>query len=212
MGCFVEWMFKVFGVAAFLTAGMCVLYYLRDHFGELRAAAQVSNSYGDYITYIQYLFGVCLFGLGLCVLWVYFLIRKKVKKIATNLSEAESLQKAKELLAANEARKDWLMVTCPTIVQKLNSTGFSSLDQKEKRGLFKLSDQVGSNLENLHENEAKVLEVAFSNQGVYNMLQMRSNQLQPNNQAALKNLKTIKTASMFSGVNAAREMGESFSE
>ena len=71
---------------------------------------------------------------------------------------------------------------------------------------------MGNNLENLHENEVKVLEVAFSNQGVYNMLQMRSNQLQPNNQAALSQLKGIKYASMVSGVNAAREMGESFSE
>lgn len=103
-------------------------------------------------------------------------------------------------------------ITCPAIIQKLQSTGFSSLNQVEKSHLCKLSDQMGNNLENLHENEVKVLEVAFSNQGVYNMLQMRSNQLQPNNQAALKHLKTIKYATMASGLNAARELGEDMGE
>jgi uncharacterized membrane protein len=141
---------------------------------------------------------------------------KKAKKLGEKSANEQKLREkhANEQQAIKEAqlRNQQLMQTCPAMVQKLQSTGFSSLNQAEKSYLFKLSDQMGRNLENLHENEVKVLEAAFSNQGVYNMLQMRSSQLQPNNQAALNQLKGIKYASMISGVNAAREMGESFSE
>ena len=127
-------------------------------------------------------------------------------------NQKEKKKRKKERKKEAQEQEHLINITCPAIVQKLESTGFSSLNQAEKSHLFKLSDQMGSNLENLHENEVKVLEVAFSNQGVYNMLQMRSNQLQPNNQAALKHLKTIKYATMLSGLNAAREIGEDIGE
>jgi len=154
----------------------------------------------------------------LCVSYWYFgRLHDEKEKRRSKLKEEKLRKQAKEqarIRAIEDAqlRNHQLTQTCPAIVQKLQSTGFSSLDQSEKKYLFKLSDQMGNNLENLHENEVKDLEVAFSNQGVYNMLQMRSNQLQPNNQAALSQLKGIKYASMVSGVKAAREMGEEMGE
>ena len=151
-----------------------------------------------------------LISLGVLVPLVFF-----SWKFSTRAEERrERAEERREHQAHMDAKKKhkFLMQTCIEMINKLQNDGFSSLNQFEKKYLFKLSDQMGSNLENLHENEVKVLEVAFSIQGVYNMLQMRSNQLQPNNQAALSQLKGIKYASMVSGVNAAREMGESFSE
>lgn len=121
-------------------------------------------------------------------------------------------QREEERRAKEEEQKleNLRKITCPAMVQKLQSAGFSSLNQVEKSYLFKLSDQMGNNLENLHENEIKVLELAFSNQGVFNMLQMRNSQLQAN--TSLKHLKNIRTSSFYSGVNAAGEIGEHIGE
>ena len=138
-------------------------------------------------------------------IWYFGRLHDEREKRRTKQKEAKRKEEALK-------QENWRNEICPVMVQKLQSTGFSSLNQAEKKYLFKLSDQMGENLENLHENEVKVLEVAFSNQGVYNMLQMRSNQLQPNNKAALKHLKTIKYATMLSGLNAAREIGEDIGE
>lgn len=154
--------------------------------------------------------------LGITVLASIWFIIKRDRKQA----KEQALKDAKlreQALKDAKLRNQKLMQNCSAMVQKLQSTGFSSLNQVEKSYLFKLSDQMGSNLENLHESEVKVLEVAFSNQGVYNMLQMRSNQLQstPNkqaNKAVLGHLRGIKVASMVSGINAAREIGEDIAE
>ena len=128
-----------------------------------------------------------------------------------NLSRDEV--RTNEEALSKERRRKIISVICPNITKKLSSEGFSSLNSVEKEILFQLSDQVATNAHNLHENEIKALEVACSNQATYNLLEMRSNQLSRINQSAvLANLKGIKTTSMVSGIHAAREIGESFSE
>lgn len=128
-----------------------------------------------------------------------------------NLSREDVRAKQENL--SKERRKKIITVICPNITKKLTSEGFSSLNSVEKEILFQLSDQVATNAHNLHENEIKALEIACSNQATYNLLEMRSNQLSRMNQSAvLANLKGIKGASMVSGIHAAREIGESFSE
>jgi hypothetical protein len=161
--------------------------------------------------------------LGITVLASIWFIIKRDRKNEKRRKEQAKEQALKDAKLREQALKDAklrnqkLMQNCSAMVQKLQSTGFSSLNQVEKKYLFKLSDQMGSNLENLHESEVKVLEVAFSNQSVNNMLQMRSNQLQstPNkqaNKAVLGHLRGIQVASMVSGINAAREIGEDIAE
>ena len=128
-----------------------------------------------------------------------------------NLSRDEV--RTNEEALSKERRRKIISVICPNITKKLSSEGFSCLNSVEKEILFQLSDQVATNAHNLHENEIKALEVACSNQATYNLLEMRSNQLSRMNQSAvLANLKGIKTTSMVSGIHAAREIGESFSE
>jgi hypothetical protein len=154
---------------------------------------------------------MALFVLWLLYKFCYKSFIKGINPENANLSREEI--RAKQETLSKERRKKIITVICPNITKKLTSDGFSSLNSVEKEILFQLSDQVATNAHNLHENEIKALEVACSNQATYNLLEMRSNQLSRMNQSAvLANLKGVKAASMVSGIHAAREIGESFSE
>lgn len=154
--------------------------------------------------------------LALGVLWLLYKFCYKSFRAGINPEEArlsrEEIREKEEILS-KQRRKKIITVICPNIVKKLTNIGYSSLNPVERETLFQLSDQMATNSHNLHENEIKALEVACTNQATYNILEMRSNQLSRMNQStALENLKGIKNASLISGMNAAREIGESFSE
>ena len=134
-----------------------------------------------------------------------FVTDRKLKEIAVSyISRIEKKEKKR-------ARD--ITVVCPNIIIKLSEDGFSSLNAEERNVLFELCENLATNTHNWHKNEVKALEAAFSDQSTYNILEMRNNQMMRINQAeALVSLKNIKSASIVSGMNAAREIGESFGD
>ena len=97
----------------------------------------------------------------------------------------------------------------PQMIRKITTDGLSGLGDEERQHIFALSDRSSEDYSNLHPNELKLLEVAYSNQAIFNMLQLRNSKV---SSQILSQLKDIKGTSRFSGAAAARGLAEDFME
>jgi len=146
-------------------------------------------------------FGVYLFVATLIPFGTFVTDRKLKEKSAAYISRKE------------KKRNRDLTVICPNIIKKISEDGFSSLDDEERDVLFELCEKLATDTHSWHQNEVKALEAAFSNQAACKILEMRNSQMIRMNQAeALANLKNIKSASILTGLNSAREIGENLGE
>ena len=98
----------------------------------------------------------------------------------------------------------------PSLIKRISSRGISSLSNVEREFLFTLSDKATQDISCLNQNELKLIETAYSNPAIFNMLQLRNSNL--NNKLITSQLKGIRTTSRFSGGAAARELAEDFME
>ena len=162
---------------------------------------------------MEILYAIIAALIGVWLAYKFFCICYKSFKVGLDPEEghlSRSDKRTRDESRSLERRKKIITVVCPNITMKLSKDGFSSLNSVEKEVLFQLTEQLAINSCNLHENEIKALEVACSDQATYNIIEMRNIQLSRMNQAsALASLKSIKSASIVSAMNAAKEMGES---
>lgn len=127
---------------------------------------------------------------------IYFFILRRRRKIRQKKDDARS-------------HEHLVSVIMPQMIRKITTDGLSGLGNEERQHIFALSDRSSEDYSNLHPNELKLLEVAYSNQAIFNMLQLRNSKV---SSQILSQLKDIKGTSRFSGAAAARGLAEDFME
>ena len=148
------------------------------------------------------LYGVASFSPGILPLFIvsglviYFFVLRRRRKIR----EKEDADRRYEYLVSE---------IMPQMIRKITTNGLSGLSNDERQHLFLLSDRSSEDCSNLLPNELKLLEVAYANQAIFNMLQLRNSKV---SSQILSQLKNIKGTSRFSGAAAAKGLAEDFME
>lgn len=129
--------------------------------------------------------------------------------------EKEEEEKKQAKLEYKKYTEEYL----PQLFQRLQENGFSALTDEEKNSVFSLTDNLADDSIKWHPNESKIIELACSDQAVFNMIQLRNQHI---HQAEIKEgINSIPRhsgsnnpnyAQKITAMNAAREFGESFND